>query len=397
MIENEIDENDKGLGKRIKSLRYGKLDRRKFVVILLIILILIVAFLSYGGSITNPFSTTGGAIELQENPEQLELPNIGDGGVNLTGDFDIGENFTIPDDFLTDNPFTDIDLINGSLPDIEFPDIQFPNVSFPEISIPSIDPPTLPDPDIPTSNPNITTPTITNTNGTGLNFTLPERDNKARNLPEIKPFNISFGEIELPSIPVLNLNIRITVEGLVFISILLLTLVLNKKFIPDIIRKLEEGGDSDGEEPVVANYFITGPKIKEDKKKIERLKRLIVFRDHVNELIKKSKSRLEAMGSEETIITGYHELDQAFAAFSKLIRSKDLTPLEHARLNFITGEIDNYRLEEIVNLFYITRFGHKELTNKDGEQFIMHLMHLVISKEILELDEGEDIEEEESE
>ena len=397
MLSDEFEENNSGLGKRIRSMRYGKLDRRKFVIILIIILILIVAFLSYGGSITNPFSSTGESIELQENPGQLELPNIGDGGANLTGDFDIGENFTLPEDFLTDNPFTDIDLINGSLPDIEFPDIEFPNVSFPDIDI-DIDPPTLPDPDITISNPNITTPIITdNTNNTGSNFTLPERENKARNLPEIKPFNFSLGEIELPSIPILNLDIRVTVEGLVFISILLLTLILNKKFIPDIIRKLEESGFSEDKEAVVANYFITGPKVKEDKKKVERLKRLIVFRDHVNELIKRSRSRLESEGAEETIISGYYELDLAFAAFSKLIRSKDLTPLEHSRLNFITGEIDNYRLEEIVNLFYITRFGHKELTNKDGEQFIMHLMHLVISKEILDLDVKDESEEEEIE
>ena len=155
MLGDEFEENNSGLGKRIRSMRYGKLDRRKFVIILIIILILIVAFLSYGGSITDPFSSTGESIELQENPGQLELPNMGDGGANLTGDFDIGENFTLPEDFLTDNPFTDIDLINGSLPDIEFPDIEFPNVSFPDIDI-DIDPPTLPDPDITISNPNIT-------------------------------------------------------------------------------------------------------------------------------------------------------------------------------------------------------------------------------------------------
>jgi hypothetical protein len=100
------------------------------------------------------------------------------------------------------------------------------------------------------------------------------------------------------------------------------------------------------------------------------------------------------VGPEETIISGYHELDQAFAAFSKLIRTKDLTPLEHARLNFVTGEIDNYQLEEIVNLFYITRFGHKELTNRDGEQFILHLKQLVISREILELEDKKNTEEE---
>ena len=114
----------------------------------------------------------------------------------------------------------------------------------------------------------------------------------------------------------------------------------------------------------------------------------MVFKDHVDELVVKSKRRLADSGAVKMVVMGYHDLDNAFNHFAKLERSRDLTPLEHSEIEFITGEIDNQSLRKIVDLFYLTRFGHKELTEHHAKEFIRHLEQLVIEDSLIEM-EGE--------
>ncbi|MFV2014041.1 MAG: hypothetical protein ACC656_01310, partial [Candidatus Heimdallarchaeota archaeon] len=116
------------------------------------------------------------------------------------------------------------------------------------------------------------------------------------------------------------------------------------------------------------------------RRKKERVRRLLVFKDHVDELIERSRVRIELKTPPHTIIIGYHELDKAFSEFSSLIRTKDITPLEHAHKHFETGEIENTILEKIVDLFYLTRFATVEITKQDGYSFIEYLDQLVLDK-----------------
>ena len=379
----------------IKGIKYGKLDRKNIILLLMVILIITILFLNLGSSRTEDYAQREPLPELVGNPGEIELPTQPGGGFNFSKDFTDFPSFQPPSELFDPNKFDPNDWgggINftgnpGDLPDFTFPTANFPDFTFPEFTPPTFMPPSFSRPTInpPTlTQPSVPTPTINQNNktkGGGINITLPERDNKARNLPIVNWFDNSSVKINLPSLP--KLDITITIEGVIFVVLLLSILFLNKKFIPDLLLKLESG-DQEEYETKTSQFFVSVSKpTDEEIRKKERLKRLVIFEDHIDELIERSQERMEATGAEDTIITGYHELDIAFSSFRKLIRTKDITPLEHAKHTFETGEIDNNRLEDIVNLFYISRFGHRAMTEKDGWDFIDHLYNLVI-KQILE-------------
>lgn len=374
----------------LKGLRYGKLNRKNIVMLLMIVLLGTIIFLNLGSSRTEDYSQQEALPELVGNPGEISLPTQPGGGFNFSNDFTNFPEFQPPTELFDPDLFNPDDWggginftgVPGDLPDFSFPTVDFPKFTFPSFTPPAWEPPDFSRPTInpPTfTKPTVPTPTIdqnNNTNDGGFNITLPERDNKARNLPMINWFDNSSINIDFPSFP--DLDISITIEGFVFVILLLSVLYLNKKFIPDLLSKLERG-DHEEHETKTSQFFVSISKPSEEEvKKKERLKRLIVFADHIDELIERSQERMEITGAEDTIITGYHELDSAFAVFRKLIRTKDVTPLEHAKHTFETGEIDNDRLEEIVNLFYISRFGHRTMTEQDGWDFIDNLYNLVI-------------------
>lgn len=217
---------------------------------------------------------------------------------------------------------------------------------------------------------------ITGSTDTSSNTTLNERSDKARNLPTIDFIDLS--AINFNFINLSNLKVTLETNFLIFLSVLAMPIVIMNKIVPNFLGKLDE---FDSNKSNIESIFVLPKRnLSALKKKKERVTRLLIFKDHLEELIKRSKIRIERASPSHTIIIGYHELDKAFSEFSSLIRRKDITPLEHAKMHFETGEIDNDVLIQIVDLFYLTRFGHRELVKEDGYKFIENLDVLVIDK-----------------
>jgi len=346
--------------------KYRQLNRRSIVFLLLVILIGTIFFLNIGGSETQDFDTTGETPELIENPSQADF-SFPD-GFNFSQA--IGGQLTPPSDF-------DPDLIppggfiNGSF-DGDFSVPSLPDFTPPDITVPTFSPPTITPPGNTGPTGTATDPGFNNTRGDN-NVTLIDRQDKARNLPNITIPGFDLFNFDLPTF---SIDFQFSLLSALFLILMFGLLYFNKMLLPDLLSKLS---NDDGSTTFEKTFFVHAPGITEDQKeKIERARRLVIFKDHVDELIERSRIRIDEEGPDLTIVKGYHELDKAFASFSKLIRDKSVTPLEHARTNFETGEIDNQILEEIVNLFYLNRFGYRKMTKNDGYDFIDNLIKLVI-------------------
>ncbi len=372
-------------------IRHSKLDRRKIVILLMVILIGTIAYMSIGASRTDNFNAKEDEVDIQERPGEFSLPNQNGTGYNLTGDFTNFPTLDPPSEFFDSDLFNPDDWgggFNFSDPVFsgEFPEFSFPSAGFPTVSLPGWEPPTFspgtgPNPTLPGQT-DIPTPSVDQNGSNGFDFTLPDRENKARNLPKIDIFSNFSLNINILNV---DLDINLTKEGIVFVFLLVSLLYINKKLLPDLIYKLEH---EDEEENKTSEFFIRAPKIDEEAiKKKERLKKLVRFKDHIDEIVLRSYVRIDEEGPSETIVQGYHDLDDAFASFSKLQRTRDITPLEHAKHQFETGEIDNARLEEIVDLFYMTRFGRRKMIKSDAMAFIDHLINLVTKHEEIDRDE----------
>lgn len=224
---------------------------------------------------------------------------------------------------------------------------------------------------------------------TQKNVTLRERNDKARNLPNVEFVDLSFFNFDVFNI--FKLRNIIGFNSVIFLLLLTMPIVILNKIVPNWVTRLDEFDDVRSYNDTL--FVMPKRNLGALKRRQERVKRLLVFNDHIGELIERSKIRIERKTPSHTIIIGYHELDKAFSKFSSLIRTKDVTPLEHSQQHFETGEIDNAALEKIVNLFYFTRFASSEINKQKGYDFIDQLNALVLDKtkisEKLELMEQE--------
>ncbi len=348
----------------INNLR-SKINLRGLISMLLLLSLIIMVYLSYGGSIPGIYSNTDSSVTTKEHPGEVNYPNLTN-KINISqGDFsNFPSNF--PTNFPT-NGFNGFNFTNTQFPDISLPGISFPNGTFPTVSFPTPTQPTVQSPQTFTVSPNNSTDQNSN-NSTTVSY------NKARFLPKIKP------------IPILNISIKIDMgeyldvnpglNGYILITLLFALLFLSNYYIPLILEYFENDISENNTEE--NEFFIVSKKQNNiNKNKKERMQRLVRFRDHVNVIIKRCEDRKS--NPSEMIILAYHELDAAFSEFSKLSRDKNLTPLEHSKLHFTTGEINNDVLEQIVYYFYMARFGHKKIDKKSAEEFITLLKELVYS------------------
>jgi hypothetical protein len=341
-----------------------------------------------GGSQTSEYWDSNDAVEYNGNPQRTDFPGQDSegipGGWNGT-EFENMPKFIPPADWIGSSwgdgfePPSGVD--NGGIDKID--DLPSGDLKIPtDVGGLKVDPPPDilngddfdTDPQLPPDwKPNPIKP-LDNPDPNAGNFSLPERNVKGRNLPAANFLNFSKMNINLPSLGGISLDAKI--ENISFVVILLILLYLINSLVPQVLRKLDLAVIGAPESSM--DLFIQ-PSREELRKQRERTKRLLVFKDHVDELIKRSESRLQKKGAMGTIITGYHELDDAFGEFAKLKRTKDRTPLEHAVQHFETGEISNPSLKGIVDLFYLTRYGHRELEFSDGVLFISLLTQLVLS------------------
>ncbi|MHA2099614.1 MAG: hypothetical protein ACW99A_13140 [Candidatus Kariarchaeaceae archaeon] len=220
------------------------------------------------------------------------------------------------------------------------------------------------------------------------NITIGERRDKARNLPTVEFVDLGLFNFNLHKI--VNMKI-IGINSILFLSLLALPIIVLNKIIPNWTNRLHEFDDEDDySDPF---FVIPSRNLAMLKRKKDRVRRLLIFKDHVGKVIERSKIRIERKTPSHTIILGYYELDNAFSKFTSLKRTKDVTPLEHAHKHFETGEINNDALEKIVELFYRTRFGTLEIIKQEGQDFINCLEKLVMDKtrisEILKVIEEE--------
>ncbi len=367
---------------KLKKIRNTKLDRQKIIILLLLTFLIIILIMGQGSSKNSSYDTKSKGLTYEDNPEEVGFPNQSSGppgGFNISGNFDQLPSFNPPADWVNNDWGGNIDLPDGDNNGDGFTD-GFDTVDLPDITrFPTINPPGEP-PEFPKptgSLPDPKVPTIGAPNGEVGNFSQPERKNKARNLPQIHLFNFSSINFDLPGIGSIEFSVKI--EEVMFISILFFALFLNKAIVPLLIRELEAESKK-GEKSTSIFVKPSKAELERIKRARERAKRLLVFKDHVDDLIIRSEHRLETKGPEKTIIKGYHDLDTAFGEFAKLKRFKDITPLEHSHSHFESGEIDNDKLEKIVELFYLSRYGQKMMSNKDGLKFIEHLSKLVIKE-----------------
>lgn len=385
--------------KNSNGLNVKKFMNKKNFMLTMSILAFIAAilYMQIGSSENTRYENAERPVGLQENPRSFDVPNQGNatspGGFNVSSDFDALPRFDVPADIAAQLPESFGEGAYGGLPDITTPvdpdDFQDPGGNG-GYEIPGdIVPPSWVDPtDDPTNNGTTGGPgggpipeqPIFNpkpgSTDTGNNVTLEERSDKARNLPEIKFVDLSF--INFNFINISNLKVAVQVNSILFLSLLIMPIFIMNKIVPNFVRRLD---DFDHNKSNLDTLFVMPKRnLAALRRKKERVRRLLIFKDHVDELIKRSQIRLERKTPSHTIIIGYHELDKAFSEFSSLIRTKDITPLEHSHKHFETGEIKNIILEKIVDLFYRTRFATVEISKRDGNKFIEHLDQLVIDK-----------------
>ncbi len=213
----------------------------------------------------------------------------------------------------------------------------------------------------------------------GLNFTkLPA---KSRYMPQIQlnetiSFNVNLFGIKF--------NYQLTIrQFLFFVSIVFMFFAVG--FLPSALSRLDKDRFI---KKTTMSFEIDKPATvispqqseQEIKRKRERMKRLINFKDHLWVIVEWTKSNMDLYSPRELIIETYHKIDNAFSKFTKLKREIGETPLEHAQKHFEKGEINNAALEDIVETFYLARYGKKELTKQHVLQLLNDLENLVIAK-----------------
>jgi len=371
--------------------RTKRIGRRRIIITIIIAFILTLIISSIGSSRTENFSNTEEEIDLQDSPQGLQgIPSMNNTNFNWTRDFNELNNGSIPGaglQNLTDiGNIGDIDEIIGINPNdtLNLPDLGDPNLGDP--NIPNIQPPGQIDVNPPDSNIDPDNGFGDGSTDPGTNRFLPEnRENKARNLPS---FGINLKEIfdklktKLPDVS----NFKISQQSIIILTTFMLIIYVKNQFLPNLLRDIQEGPSMTSNQ-----LFIKSKKEKTDKNyQRERERRLLMFKDHIIEITLRCKSRLEKEGHSSVIIDGYQELDHAFALFTRLKRQIGDTPLEHALKHFESGEISNFHLSGIVELFYQIRYGHKELERQHGVEFINHLENLIISTNIDDVQEHKD-------
>lgn len=214
------------------------------------------------------------------------------------------------------------------------------------------------------------------TSSSQQNITLTERSDKARNLPRFDFIDLSF--INFGSYNPSGVMSTLKSNSLIFIALLAMPIVIINKIVPNFVNKLDEFDDETHQQDSL--FVLPKNRMAQLKRKKERVQRLLVFGDHIRDLVKRSEIRIQKKTPSHTIIIGYYELDEAFSKFTPLKRTSDTTPLEHSRQYFETGEVDNEVLEKIVDLFYLTRFASIEIKMEDGLNFVSYLNRLIPSK-----------------
>ncbi|MCH8906809.1 MAG: hypothetical protein IH840_06945 [Candidatus Heimdallarchaeota archaeon] len=378
---------------------------KSFVGIIVIIAFSgVVFYLSIGGSLNLEFGVIEDPVIKEANPQRYSIPNqdsLNDSGGFDPTDFNKLPNWIVPEEFIGDFP-TDFsgeelglpDVVNGTSGGGPGPNPTSEGGTIPTtITFPS--PPTTSSTtsttsttssvDVPTRSDTSSQPTntIITTNEKG-NASADDRPDKGRNLPVIEFFDIPEFSFSIPDFAIPSFELDTKPSNLVFVLTLIIIYLSNKFIVPLILFKMEEWENSSiaPSESLFINYQ---PTIKEQLI-IEREKadRLLKFKEHVSEIIEQARINIKQMTPSEMVITTYHELDEAFAFFARLMRSKDITPLEHAKQTFDSGEINNHALENIVNVFYLSRFALKEVSLEEAEKLIDDLVILVIEKAEIE-------------
>ncbi|RMG19681.1 MAG: DUF4129 domain-containing protein, partial [Methanobacteriota archaeon] len=312
------------------------------------------------------------------------------------------------------------------LPSLPLPDGNIPN-------LPSIPPDVLPDVggegqdwgiseiDFSNQNPSLPTPTETNfpfpselpsgiskppSFSQGPGFSKPSAPPPISVQPTSPPQNNNNGSLPLPSInfskmparsrymPQFNLSsvlqfdlklggfflqIKISLGQILFFGSVIF-LYFATGYLLDVLSKIDEDRFiKKKERKTEMKPDTTSEKLTEEeiKRKRERRRRLINFRDHIHVISAWVKANLDSIPPSELVIATYHKLDDAFAKFSKLKRDIGDTPLEHSHKHFEKGEINNDILEQLVHLFYYARYGQRELSLSQAKQMVDLLENLV--------------------
>lgn len=383
---------------KTNGLNLRKFASKKNFILTVSILAFIgaILYMQIGASESSRFENANRPVGLQENPRSFDVPNQGasnaTGGFNVTNDFEDLPRFDIPAEVAQQLPESFGEGTYGGLPDITTPvdpsQLENPDDGGPRIPG-NIQPPAswTGDPGGPKANdsgipggpspPSTTFDPTTGSSKNSNNVTLEERSDKGRNLPKIEFVDLSI--INFNFINISNLKVTVKINSILFIALLAMPVLIMNKIVPNFVKRLDEFDDSTSN--LDSLFVMPKRNIAALRRRKDRVKRLLVFKDHVDGLIERSRVRIERKTPSHTIIIGYHELDRAFGEFSSLIRTKDITPLEHAHKHFETGEIENEILEKIVDLFYLTRFATVEITKADGYKFIEYLDLLVLDKE----------------
>ncbi len=360
------------------ALRRPKGIQKLFTFLLIATLVGLI-LISFGNSQTAPLSDVG-STKYQEAPGK----SLGDTG----GDFPFSPNL----DNIDPSNLPPIDPGNipgggiptGSPPDISPPDIPTgnpPNVNPPDIPTanpPSIDPPDINPPDI---NPPGGSPgggNSPNINVSPPSFNVDQKDPKYRffpsfNLTDLGNIKISIGDIEI--------DFSISISVVILLILLALPLLITKIFTPwalSLMKETEEIPQTD----VVDRKRQKELEEQERKRRAERKRRLLTFRDYVMDILSHISVLEKSLTPEEIVIEVYHELDEAFSKFSALKREPGVTPLEHSHSAFTSDEVNTSALESIVNMFYLSRFGRKEINQSHIEE-LRFLLGNLVKEEIL--------------
>jgi hypothetical protein len=373
---------------RIKVFKLREISFRVFTGMILTLILLILIFLALGSSQILPLSTSSSAPEIEGQPQGIDNPHGPIGG-NPLPTADIPPFTPPPDAFNRDFPgggFGDSpDRWTGNPPDndMDFPTVELPTIQPPGGGIGDITPPPQPERPINTA----PRPIDPGDGGVGNNdsqdifdFSFGNRSVKAKFMPVISFFNYTDFNINLGFFGAFTIDIEAIIDGMIFVLLISLIIIGYNVLLPKVlqIRNIVSNEYADIETLAEADLI----KAQETKIKAERMKKLLVFQDHVDEIIERSEFRLKTQSAYMTILSGYQELDEAFNSFAALKRDQGTTPLEHAHKIFETGEINNDILEKLVQLFYIVRFGEKEVFESHGREFIEYLKTLIVQGEI---------------
>ena len=350
---------------------------QKLFAIIAVVILLALLLISLGNSQTSPLSSSGG-ISHESDPDSYYNPAGNDNPSNLPWNPDIGN--VDPSHLPPLNP--------GNFPSGGFPSGGLPtgnNPTFNPPNIPTVSPPNGNFPNIPSntiSPPDVKPPEFNPGDGFGgiddgspqINVTPPSF-NINQDRPKFRHFpSVNLSKLGDLSIGGISFKVLIPFSTLLLVFVVMLPLVITTT-IPHILAIGKEKSEIED-----YNFMQDMEKKKKEvqaKLRRERRKRLNSFHDYVKEILLNLPSMKETMKIDEIVVQIYHDLDLAFSQFSNLKREPGITPLEHSHSIFTDAEIHTDHLEEIVNLFYRTRFGHKMITESDVETLTFLLKNLV--------------------